>query len=225
MVQEETRPITVHSWSVGVQHELPGRMLADVAYVGNSVRNAFAVNAGQSYTNQLNDPDPRLVANPTPDMIDRTTGNVLPTNFIRPSYPGRGAVTQRVFLDEMYRNYNAIQLEVRRRLANGFAWAANYTGSVTKVYTAYDWYRTAEDNERRNSHKNGSRPHNAKITYNVMIPGASQFLGNNVIAKGVLDGWQLSGITTLLGGPGRTSRARELRLRSSASQAPRVLTR
>ena len=35
----------------------------------------------------------------------------------------------------MYRNYNAIQFEVRRRLANGFAWAANYTGSVTKQYT------------------------------------------------------------------------------------------
>ena len=25
-------------------------------------------------------------------------------------------------------------------------------------------------------------------------------MGNNVIAKGVLDGWQLSGISTLLGG-------------------------
>ena len=200
MVQEETRPITVHSWSVGVQHELPWRMLADVAYVGNSVRNAFAVNAGQSYTNQLNDPDPRLVANPTPNMIDRTTGNVLPTNLIRPNYPGRGGISQRVFLDEMHRNYNAIQFEVRRRLANGFAWAANYTGSITKVYTAYDWFRTPEENELRNSHKNGSRPHNAKITYNVMIPGASRFLGNNVIAKGALDGWQLSGITTLLGG-------------------------
>ena len=200
MVQEETRPITVHSWSVGVQRELPWRMLADVAYVGNSVRNAFAVNAGQSYTNQLNDPDPRLVANPTPDMIDRTTGNVLPTNFIRPNYPGRGGISQRVFLDELYRNYNAVQFEVRRRLANGFAWGANYTGSVTKVYTAYDWFRTSEDNERRNTHNNGSRPHNAKITYNVMIPGASRFLGNNVVAKGVLDGWQLSGITTLLGG-------------------------
>lgn len=200
MVQEETRPITVHSWSIGVQHELPWRMLADVAYVGNSVRNAFAVNAGQSYTNQLNDPDPRLVANPTPDMIDRTTGNVLPTAFIRPNYPGRAGITQRVFLDEMYRNYNAVQVEVRRRLSNGFAWAANYTGSVTKVYTTYDWYRTAEDNERRGTHNNGSRPHNAKITYNVMIPGASRFLGNNAIAKGVLDGWQLSGITTLLGG-------------------------
>ena len=73
-VQEETRPITVHSWSIGVQRELPWRLLADVAYVGNTVRNAWAVNAGQSYTNQLNDPDPRLVARPTPNMIDRTTG-------------------------------------------------------------------------------------------------------------------------------------------------------
>jgi Carboxypeptidase regulatory-like domain/TonB-dependent Receptor Plug Domain len=200
MVQDETRPTTVHSWSVGVQHELPWRLLADVAYVGNSVRNAFAVNAGQSYTNQLNDPDPRLVANPPPSMIDRTTGNVLPTVFIRPNYPGRGAITQRVFLDQMYRNYNAIQFEIRRRLANGFAFAANYTGSVTKQYTAYDWYRTAEDNETRNSHNNGGRPHNAKFTYNYMLPGLSQYLGDNVIAKGVFDGWQLSGITTMLGG-------------------------
>ena len=200
MVQEETRPITVHSWSVGVQRELPWRLLADVAYVGNSVRNAFAVNAGQSYTNQLNDPDPRLLANPTPSMIDPTTGNVLTTNLIRPNYPGRGAITQRVFLDQLYRNYNGIQIEVRRRLANGLAWAANYTGSVTKVYTAYDWYRTPEDNESRNSHKNGSRPHNAKFTYNWMLPGLSRFMGGNVIAKGAFDGWQLSGISTFLGG-------------------------
>ena len=134
-VQDETRPITVHSWSVGVQRELPWRLLADVAYVGNTTRNAFAVNAGQSYTNQLNDPDPRLVANPTPSMIDPTTGNVLPTNLIRPNYPGRGAITERVFLDELHRNYNAIQLEVRRRLAEGLAWAVNYTGSVTKQDT------------------------------------------------------------------------------------------
>jgi hypothetical protein len=200
IVQEETRPITVHSWSVGVQRELPWRLLADVAYVGNTVRNAFAVNAGQSYTNQLNDVDPRLLANPTPNMIDRTTGNVLPTNLIRPNYPGRGGITQRVFLDELYRDYNAIQVEVRRRLYGGLAWAVNYTGSVTKQYTGYDWYRSSEENRSRNSHKNGSRPHNLKVTYNWMLPGASRFMGNNVIAKGVFDGWQLSGISTFLGG-------------------------
>jgi hypothetical protein len=203
-VQEEVRPITVHSWSIGVQRELPWRLLADVAYVGNTTRNAFAVNQGQSYTNQLNDPDPRLVANPTPSMIDPTTGNVLPTNLIRPNFPGRGAVTQRVFLDELYRNYNAIQVEVRRRLSRNLAWAVNYTGSVTKQYAAYDWYRSPEENEARNTHKNagnlGSRPHNLKITYNWMLPGVSRFMGNNVIAKAVLDEWQLSGISTFLSG-------------------------
>ena len=204
IVQDETRPITVHSWSVGVQRELPWRLLADVAYVGNTVRNAFAVNAGQSYTNQLNDPDPRLLANPTPDMIDRTTGNVLPTNLIRPNYPGRGAITQRVFLNEMRRDYNGIQIEVRRRLSNGLAWAVNYTGSITEQYAAYDWFRTPEDNESRNTHKNagnlGSRPHNLKFTYNWMLPGVSRFLGDNVVAKAALDGWQWSGISTALSG-------------------------
>ena len=203
-VPEETRPITVHSWSVGVQHELPWRLLADVAYVGNITRNAFAVNAGQSYTNQLNDPDPRLIANPTPAMIDRTTGNVLPTSLIRPNFPGRGAITQRVFRDDMFRKYNAVQIEVRRRLAHGLAWAVNYTGSVTKAYTAFDWFRTPEENRRRNTSKNagnlGSRPHNLKITYNWLLPGASRFMGNNVIAKGVFDGWQFSGISTFLSG-------------------------
>ena len=95
-------------------------------------------------------------------------------------------------------------MEVRRRLSDGLAWAVNYTGSVTKQYAAYDWFRTPEENESRNSHKNagnlGSRPHNLKITYNWMLPGASRFMGNNVIAKGVFDGWQLSGISTFLSG-------------------------
>ena len=165
----------MHSWSVGVQHELPWRLLADVAYVGNTVRNAFAVNAGQSYTNQLDDPDPTLVANPPPSMIDRTTGNVLPTNFIRPNYPGRAAVPQRVFLDELYRDYNAIQFEVRRRLASGFAFAANYTGSVTKQYTGLRLVPARPRTTRAGTPtRTGSRPHNAKFTYNWMIPDASQ---------------------------------------------------
>ena len=48
-VQEETRPITVHSWSIGVQRECRG----DFGRRGlrATTRNAFAVN-GQSYTNQ-----------------------------------------------------------------------------------------------------------------------------------------------------------------------------
>ena len=167
----------VHSWSVGVQRELPWRLLADVAYVGNTVRNAFAVNAGQSYTNQLNDPDPRLLANPTPDMIDRTTGNVLPTNLIRPNYPGRGgdhpARLPGRAVPQLQRDPVGSPPPARRRARLG----GELHGSVTEQYTGYDWYRTSEDNETRNSHKNGSRPHNLKVTYNWMMPGLEQAHG------------------------------------------------
>jgi hypothetical protein len=199
-VQDETRPITVHSWSLGVQRELPWRLLADVAYVGNQVRNAFAVNVGQSYNLPLNDADPRSLVNPTPNMIDPTTRNVLPANFIRPNFPGRGAITKRMFRDDMYRKYHAVQFEIRRRLYNRLAWAANYTGSLTEQYTFYDWYRTDEENRLRNTHRNGSRPHNFKFTYNWMLPSPSRLVGDNVVTRGVLDGWQFSGITTALGG-------------------------
>lgn len=203
VVPDETRPITVHSWSVGVQRELPFRLLFDVAYVGNTVRNAFRVNRGQSYNLPFNDVDPRLLVNPTPDMIDPTTGNVLPANLIRPNFPGRGGISKRMFRDDMYENYHAIQVEVRRRLADNFAWAVNYTASIKKQYTDFEWFRTPDENRARNEHRNGSRPHNVKFTYNWMLPGVSRFLGNNIIAKGVLDGWQVSGITTMLSGTWR----------------------
>jgi hypothetical protein len=199
-VQPETRPSTVHSWSLGVQRELPFRLMADVAYVGNTNRNTWAANSGQSYVLPLNDYTPQQLANPTPDMIDPTTGNLLPANFLRPNFPGRGAINQRMFRDDMYRNYHSIQAELRRRLANGFAWAVNYTGSIQPRYTTYEWFRTEADNRDRHSSRAGSRPHNMKITYNWMLPGASRFLGNNPIAAGVLDGWQFSGLTTLLSG-------------------------
>ena len=216
MVQDETRPITVHSWSVGVQRELPWRLLADVAYVGNTVRNAFAVNAGQSYTNQLNDPDPRLVANPTPDMIDRTTGNVLPTNFIRPNYPGRGG-------DHPARlpGRDAPQLQrhpvrgpppPRERLRLG----GNYTGSVTKQYTAYDWFRTPRTTSPE--HPQERQPAAQREDHlQLDDAGGEPVPGQQRHCQGVLDGWQLSGSRPLLGGPGRTFRRNGLCFTGSPS--------
>jgi hypothetical protein len=110
-----------------------------------------------------------------------------------------------MFRDDMYRKYHAIQMEVRRRLYNNLAWAVNYTGSITEQYTSFDWFRTEEENRDRNTHRNGSRPHNLKFTYNWMLPSPSRFLGNNIVARGALDGWQFSGISTALSGTGRPS--------------------
>ena len=184
MVQEETRPITVHSWSVGVQRELPWRMLADVAYVGNTVRNAFAVNAGQSYTNQLNDPDP-TTGRQSDAGHDRSDDRQRAADQLHPSQlPGRGAITQRVFLDEMHRNYNAIQFEVRRRLRTASPGPRTTPGRSPRSTPRMTGSGPPRTTKPGTPTRTGSRPHNPKITYNWMIPGAEPVHGQQRHCQG-----------------------------------------
>jgi hypothetical protein len=186
------KPQTVHSWSIELQRELPFRIRADVAYVGNRVVN-------QQTNLPINTVNPTQVANPRPDQIDRTTGNVLPANFLRP-FIGRGDINVRAWIPDHYQRYDSIQAAVTRRLSEGLALTASYTGSLRKTYTQYDWYRTPEDNRNRYESAAGSRPHDLKFTYNWLIPGGGRLFGNRLIARGALDGWQLSGLTTMRGG-------------------------
>jgi hypothetical protein len=191
-LRDDFKPQVVHSWSIGVQRELPFRLLADVSYVGNRVVN-------QQTNVAINTVHPTEIINPRPDQIDPTTGNVLPDNFLRP-FIGRGAINVREWMPEHYQDYHSIQVGLTRRLSQGFAFSASYTGSLRKQFTAWDWYRTADANRRRHESAAGSRPHDLKFTYNWLIPDGSSLLGGNLLAKGVLDGWQLSGITTMRGG-------------------------
>jgi hypothetical protein len=191
-LRDDFKPQVVHSWSIGVQRELPFRLLTDVSYVGNRVAN-------QQSNVAINTVHPNEIINPRPDQIDPTTGNVLPDNFLRP-YIGRGAINVRAWMPEHYQSYHSIQVSVTRRLSQGFGFSASYTGSLRKQFTNWDWFRTSDENRTRHESANGSRPHDLKFTYNWLIPDASRLLGGNLLAKGVLDGWQVSGITTMRGG-------------------------
>ena len=204
------KPQVVHSWSVSVQRELPFRLLADVAYVGNLVKD-------QQFNLPINDVDPVQIITPRPDQIDPTTGNALPTNFLRP-YIGRAGINQRVWIDGQYQRYDALQVSVQRRLSQGFAFQASYTGSIRKQWQgggSYDWFRTPEDNRSRNESAAGSRPHNFTLSYNWLIPDGSSLLGDNFLVKGVFDGWQLSGLSTFRG---RHPQRVRLQLRGRAGQ-------
>ena len=74
------------------------------------------------------------------------------------------------------------------------------TGTISRGLRNWDWYRTEEDNYARNTTAAGSRPHNLIFSYNYLIPGVSRFMGNNAVVKAALDGWQLSGVSSLTGG-------------------------
>jgi hypothetical protein len=187
------QPATLHNWSIGVQRELPWRLLGDVSYVGNTQRN---VNRNVA----INSLDPALLNTSNPANMDPTQNFTqrIPDNFRRP-FPGYGNINERRYFEKGL-TYHSIQVSLTRRLSNGFAGSIAYTGSRRSGLQGWDYFRTDADNRARFTHAAGSRPHNFVVSYNYMVPGASRFLGDNVVAKGVLDGWQLSGVSVFQGG-------------------------
>ena len=184
---------TVYNWSIGVQRELPWKFVADVAYVGNKSTHI-------STTIPINDvPYGTTRVDLNPQNADPTQNNTVAkdTDYLRP-YRGYGGISLRQWRG--YADYHSIQVSLNRRLSNGLAFGVAYTGAKRKQITNFDPFLPVADNFDRNYTYNNSRPHNLVINYNYEIPGLSQHMNDNAIAKGVFDGWQISGITTMQSG-------------------------
>src|SRR4029079_1364554 len=82
-----------------------------------------------------------------------------------------------------------------RRFSHGLAFGAAYTGMKRKALGTYDPFLSEADNKARNYTFNASRPHSLVINYNYELPKASDHW-SNTFSRLVLDGWQISGITT-----------------------------
>ena len=187
---DEFKAPTVYNWSIGVQRALPFSLIADVAYVGNAGRN-------QPVNTRINDfPYGTLLL---AENRDPTNNNApVASNYIRP-YRGFGTIDLRQWRG--YNDYHSIQVGVTRRFSSGISGGVAYTGSKRASIGTFDPYLTPEQNERRNYTYNGSRPHNLVIHFNYEVPRLNPSL--NPLLRGVLDGWQVSGITTAQSGTRR----------------------
>jgi hypothetical protein len=176
---------TVYNWSIGVQHALPWNLIADVAYVGNAGRN-------QPVVRQVNDLP--YGTQLQPQNADPTNGGQpKAADYLRP-YRGYGTIGVRDWIG--YNDYHSIQVGVNRRFAQGFAFGVAYTGMKRKAIGTFDPFLSEADNEARNYTFNNSRPHSLVINYNWELPLVSR-KWDNVFSRAVLDGWQISGITTI----------------------------
>ncbi len=185
------KPSVVYNWSFGVQRALPWKLTGDVAYVGNTPRNV-------ARNIPINDLTPAQLIDPA--NLDPTQNNTqrIATDYLRP-YLGLGGINERQYFKDGV-TYHSIQVSVTRRTASGLSGSIAYTGTRSRGLRNWDWYRTEADNRARHTTANGSRPHNLVFGYNYLLPGLSRFMGENKIAAGVFDGWQLSGVTSLTGG-------------------------
>jgi len=188
---------TTYNWNVSIQRELPARVMLDVAYVGmRSLHNLARTNLntppfGSAWLPQNQDP---TVTNPA---LDGTRTNSL--NFYRP-YLGYGDVTISHF--GAMSNYNGLQVSASRRLARSVNFGANYTWGK-----ALGTAGGRGDNLHPTNFKMANYGplffdvrHVFVFNYTWDLPRGARGFMDNPVGRVLLNGWELSGITSFFTG-------------------------
>jgi hypothetical protein len=198
---------TTYNWSIGIQREIPGGMVVDIAYVGNTYKHGF--NSG---VEDLNAVAPFTTWTPqggtNPAFVDPTSssGALYSTNLIRSmvGYKGIGQVP--LFVNNGTSSYNSLQVQLNRRVGRRVTWSANYTWSKTLVYNRQQFTDDALTRTEAGepvaggaSATGSNRPHafNANFGYDVWSPKTS-----NKVLRQVVEGWRVMGTAQLFSGSG-----------------------
>jgi len=182
---------TVYKWSLGIQQRLPGSLLLDTAYVGNTGRHL-------RHSRQLNTlpPGTRFLAS----SLDSTTNRPLPDNFLRP-LPGFTNVSLRAE-DVGWSNYHSLQVTLNKRKAGRLQYGIAYTWSKAMGLSDEDSSPLPMFTNYR-AYLYGKLPfdqtHVFVANYSYRLPDLA-FAQGNGFTRGLLHGWNLSGITTFASG-------------------------
>ncbi len=183
-----TLPKTMN-FSFSVQRRLWGGTIVDVGYAGSLGRNLQwqrAINSIPLGTNFL--PSSQDPSQP---------GKALPANFLR-SIPGYGPM----YMIEMASSssYHSLQVSARRRFSKNLQFGAAWTWSKAMDFTDTDTATvTPIVNLRQWNYglAGFDRTHIVKVNYLYDLPNLPV---HNAVLKGVLQGWQLSGIVSMVSG-------------------------
>jgi Carboxypeptidase regulatory-like domain len=183
-------PNRIYNTSLDLQTRLPGQFMFDVAYVGT-----FGEHIGT--TTQLNmlPYGARFQAS----SLDPTkkTPTPLPDQFLRP-YSGYGDIPFVAF--DSSSNYNALQTSLQRRFSHGLQLGVVYSWSKAMDYSDDDKGNVVTMNDRRVWNYGLSaydRQHIFAANYVIDLPGDHL---NNHALRGLLGGWQISGLTRFQSG-------------------------
>lgn len=206
---------TVYSFSLGVQRDLGWATVVDVAYVGTRSRNnprqtnLNAIPYGAMFLRENQDPTrfggtipaaeanlPLAYANAG---LQFTGANALNLNLLRP-YPGYGNMRWRVF--DSRAAYDSLQVSVNRRFTRGLQFGGSYTLSRARTDAAGVNDATHPFDMARYDYAlaNFDRTHYFVANYVWNVPGGGRLLGNGRLARALLDGWTLSGISWMASG-------------------------
>ena len=183
----------MYNFTMGVQRDIGWATVLNVSYVGNVGRHlqqSRAINTvpyGARFLPRNADPQ-----NPATPLND---------NFFRP-YPGWGGISYNEFAGTS--NYNSLQATANRRFGKGVSLGLAYTWSKAMTYADSDGDGVAMYRPIRiwNYGKaiGFDQTHMFILNYTWDLPKASTKVMPNMAGRFLLDGWQLSGITTYASG-------------------------
>jgi len=201
-------PYTIH-YNVTVQHELPGGVFLEAAYVGNRGRQLSRGGEGGFTLNQVN-PTYLSLGNQLNQLVDNPFfGNggagvvanrqVSRAQLLRP-YPQYGAIYP-IFFQGATSDYNSLQVTFSKRYARGLTFEGNYTwAKALDTGTSYqDSYNVLASRSVSGSHI----PHRLVFSGLYEIPvGAKRQFGANMhrALDAVAGGWQVNSFFTIQSG-------------------------
>ncbi len=182
---------TTYNYQASLQTKLPWSMVLDTAYVGTlgrhlqDNRNLNGIAYGANF--QAKNQDPTLNPNA---LLGNSS---LTANFLRPIY-GYASITD--YESAVTSNYNALQVSLNRRASNGLFVGASYTWSHALTTASSDTSSVRIDQYTRLfDYGNASFDVRQNFNLNYVYTIPTFLKTNNYLAKTVLGGWQLSGVT------------------------------
>ena len=187
---------TTYNYQFSVQTKLPFNLILDTAFVGDlgrhlqDNRNLNPVPYGADF----------LPQNQDPTLSASTNGNsALQPNFLRPL---RGFNQIALYESAATSNYNALQLNLTRRVGRILFFGAAYTWSkVLTTATTDTTYVRADNFTKIADYGPANFDRRQMLAFNYVVNTPNVSTGTR-FTRALLNGWQLSGVTQIAtGGP------------------------
>ncbi len=206
--EEGARPPRYQNWNFSIQQALPAGMTLTLAYSGSNGKLLRGGGRG-IWSGQIH---PKYLALGTLLQAQATPANVAAAQQIFPEiglpYANyRGTIGQMLrpfpqyasvgvpFVNVASSNYNSLQVTLQKRMASGLTFNVNYTWSKTLTdagpgRTEYFWAQEKTLGENDMAHVI-----NGTFVYDLPFGSGRALSSANAVARALVSGWRLSGIT------------------------------
>ena len=210
LAREDGTPPRVNYWNLNVQRSLPGGLLWEVGYVGNSTHHI------SSTLLNLNQVDPKYLSLGSTLNAQLSSPEGQATGITLP-YPGfTGTVAQALRPYPQYQlvwsamqtsgkaHYHSLQTKLQRQFSNGLSVLVSYTyaklmstGESQHQYLNANWGAQDTYNRAAELSPSGSLPpqvFNLAYVYQLPFGKGKKFLNSSGVGNAVVGGWQFSAI-------------------------------